>query len=73
MNRTTLVRYLPLLGHVIPTLVIGYAVVIPRSCIAGINALSVGFGASVVGTCVAYVLGQRVALGYSKGGNRAPS
>jgi len=53
-------RYLPLLGHVIPTLVIGYGVVIPRSCIAGWNELTVGFGVSVLSTCVAYVLGQRV-------------
>lgn len=67
-------RYLPLLGHVVPTLVIGYGLVIPRSCIAGWNELSFGFGLSVVGTCVAYVLGQRVAAGCSNGAcDRAPS
>lgn len=67
-----LARYLPLAGHVIPTLVIGYGLVIPRSCIAGWNELTVGFGASVLGTCVAYVLGQRLAP--KEGGcGRAPS
>jgi len=39
--------YLPLLGFVLPTVVIGYGVVIPRSCIAGINELSVGFGTTI--------------------------
>lgn len=29
--------YLPLLGFTTPTIVIGYGVVIPRSCIAGMN------------------------------------
>lgn len=67
-------RYLPLLGHVVPTLVIGYGFVIPRSCIAGWNELSLGFGLSVVGTCVVYVLGQRAAAGCGNGAcDRAPS
>lgn len=51
--------YLPLIGFVVPTLVIGYGVVIPRSCIAGVNELSVGFGTTVVGAIVAYVVGLR--------------
>ena len=67
-------RYLPLLGHVVPTLLVAYGIVIPRSCIAGWNELSFGFGLSVVGTCVAYVLGQRAVTGCSKGScGRAPS
>jgi len=67
-------RYLPLVGHVIPTLVIGYGIVIPRSCIAGGNGSTVGFGLSVLGTCVAYVLGQRVTSSCSlKGRGRAAS
>lgn len=69
-----LARYLPLVGHVIPTLLIGYGLVIPRSCIAGWNELTIGFGASVLGTCVAYVLGQRVASSRAEGAcDRAPS
>jgi hypothetical protein len=59
MKPRSVARYLPLLGHVLPTLGIGYGWVIPRSCIAGWNALSVGFGLSVASTVVAYVLGQR--------------
>ena len=59
MKRSLIVRYLPLLGHVVPTLVIGYGWVIPRSCMTGWNELSAGFGLSVIGTCLAYVFGQR--------------
>jgi hypothetical protein len=52
----------PLVSFVVPTVVIGYGFVIPRSCIAGVNELSVGFGVSVLGACVTYVLGVRQAL-----------
>lgn len=51
----------PLAGFVLPTVLIGYGVVIPRSCIAGWNELSVGFGATVVGACITYVAGLRLA------------
>ena len=61
MRRAPLSAYVPLVAHVVPTLVIGYGFVIPRSCIAGLNELSIGFGASVVGTCIAYVVGLRSA------------
>ena len=53
---------LPLVGFVVPTAVIGYGVVIPRSCIAGINDLTVGFASTIAGACVTYVLGVRAAL-----------
>jgi hypothetical protein len=55
-------HFWPLVAFVIPTLVIGYGVVIPRSCIAGVNELSLGFGATVIGACIAYVLGIRTAV-----------
>jgi ABC-type Fe3+ transport system permease subunit len=55
-------HWLPLLTFVVPTVVIGYGVVIPRSCIAGINELTLGFAATVVGACVTYVVGVRGAL-----------
>ena len=61
MRRSLIVRYLPLAGHVVPTLAIGYGWVIPRSCIAGWNELTAGFGLSVIGTCLAYMAGQRAA------------
>ena len=51
----------PLLGFVLPTVLIGYGVVIPRSCIAGWNELTVGFGATVVGACLTYLAGLRLA------------
>ena len=50
-------HYLPLLGFVLPTLVIGYGFVIPKSCIHGINALSVGFGTTILGATLAYAAG----------------
>ena len=53
--------YIPLVGFVVPTVVIGYGVVIPRSCIAGINDLTLGFGTTILGACVTYVLGLRAA------------
>jgi SAM-dependent methyltransferase len=53
--------YFPLLGFVLPTLFIGYGFVIPRSCIAGVNALSVGFASTVAGAVVAYFAGVRLA------------
>ena len=53
---------LPLATFVVPTVVIGYGVVIPRSCIAGVNDLTLGFAASIVGACVTYVIGLRAAL-----------
>jgi hypothetical protein len=49
----------PLLGFVVPTVAIGYGVVIPRSCIAGVNELTIGFATTVLGACVTYVLGVR--------------
>ncbi len=52
--------FVPLAAHVVPTVVIGFAFVIPGSCIAGVNDLSVGFAASIVSTCIAYWLGIRL-------------
>jgi len=53
--------FVPLAGFVVPTVLIGYGVVIPRSCIAGMNELTVGFGATVIGACLTYVAGLRLA------------
>ena len=55
-------HWTPLLGFVLPTLIIGYGLVIPRSCIAGVNDLTIGFAASIVGACVTYLLGLRTVL-----------
>ena len=55
-------HFAPLAGFVLPTVAIGYGFVIPRSCIAGWNDLTVGFAATVVGACLTYVAGVRLAL-----------
>ena len=74
MNRDLFVRYLPLAAHVVSTAAVGYCVLIPRSCIAGWNELTLGFGASLLGSCVVYVLGQRLrAARQPEGGHGAPS
>ena len=52
-------HYLPLVGFVVPTVIIGYGFVIPRSCIAGVNELTIGFASSIVGACVTYYFGLR--------------
>jgi hypothetical protein len=53
---------LPLIGFVIPTLVVGFGIVIPRSCIAGVNGLTIGFGSTIAGACLTYWLGLSAAL-----------
>ena len=50
----------PLVGFVVPTVLIGYGVVIPRSCIAGLNELTLGFAFTVLGACLTYWAGLRV-------------
>lgn len=63
-------HFYPLIGFVIPTVVIGYGIVIPRSCIAGINDLTVGFASSVIGACATYYFGGRaVAKDLNPGGS----
>jgi hypothetical protein len=60
----------PLLSFVVPTLFIGYGFVIPRSCIAGVNQLSIGFAPTTVAACFSYWAGVRLALGDREGGER---
>ncbi len=52
----------PLLAFVVPTLVIGYGVIIPNSPIAGLNQLTVGFGATVLGACLTYFAGIHLVM-----------
>jgi hypothetical protein len=58
----TLKHFYPLIGFVVPTLIIGYGFVLPGSCASGVNELSIGFATTVLGACVTYVLGIRAAL-----------
>ena len=53
--------YLPLVTFVVPTVIIGFGVLIPRSCIAGFNELTLGFASTVFFACVTYVVGIRAA------------
>jgi hypothetical protein len=55
-------HFVPLIGFVLPTVAIGFGFVIPRSCIAGVNELTIGFAATIAGACVTYALGIRAAL-----------
>lgn len=54
--------YIPLVAFVVPTVIVGYGVVIPRSCIAGVNELTIGFGVTILGAVVTYIAGQRAVL-----------
>ena len=60
MNRVR--PYIPLIGFVVPTVIVGYGVVIPRSCIAGVNELTIGFGTTILGVIFTYIAGQRAVL-----------
>jgi len=62
--------FYPLAAFVVPTLV-AYGVVIPRSCIAGWNAQSIGFATTILGACVAYWSGVRKAGGPKKEGKQS--
>ena len=53
---------MPLIAFLLPTIVVGFGIVIPRSCIAGINELTLGFAATVAGACGTYLVGVRMAL-----------
>jgi ABC-type Fe3+ transport system permease subunit len=55
-------HWTPLLGFVLPTLVIGYGFIIPRSCIAGVNELTIGFATTVAGASLTYWVGVRTVL-----------
>lgn len=73
MKCTPLAAYVPLVAHVLLTVVIAYGIVIPRSCISGINELTIGFAASVAGTCIAYMVGLRIASRATGSCDRATS
>lgn len=55
-------HFFPLAGFLVPTIAIGYGIVIPRNGIGGVNELTVGFGAALAGAAIAYVVGVLGAL-----------
>ena len=60
--RTGLESQWPLIGFVVPTLAIGFGLVIPESCFAGVNEYTLGFASTIAGACATYWLGQRQVL-----------
>lgn len=61
-SRLTARDLLPLAGYVVPTLLTAYGIVMPRHGITGVNELTLGLAAAVVGAMVTYVVGLRAAL-----------
>jgi hypothetical protein len=57
-----LIYLVPLFAFLLPTLVIGYGVVIPHSPIAGVNSLTVGFGTTLLGARFAYLAGIQTVI-----------
>lgn len=55
-------HFWPLIGFLVPSAVIGYGFVLPRSGAAGVNELSVGFGATLIGAAATYAAGIVAAL-----------
>ena len=55
-------HFYPLVFFVVPSLVIGYGVVLPRHGVVGLNALTIGFASTLFGACLTYVMGLRAAL-----------
>ena len=55
-------QFLPLVGFLVPTAAIAYGIVLPRNGAAGVNELTVGFAATLVGAAVTYVMGILVAV-----------
>ncbi len=49
--------YLPLIAFVVPSAAIGYLIVIPRSGVSGLNSLTIGFAATLIGATIAYAMG----------------
>ena len=56
-SATTFSYFVPLLAFVASAVVIGVAVAIHDSRVAGFNAFTIGYGATLVAACVAYPLG----------------
>jgi hypothetical protein len=52
----------PLVGFLVPTIAIGYGIVLPRNGIAGVNELTVGFAATLLGAAITYIIGVAVAV-----------
>jgi len=61
-NRLRLADFVPLAGFLIPSVVIGYGFVLPRAGFTGLNELTIGFAATLLGASITYVVGVVMAL-----------
>jgi hypothetical protein len=61
-RRLRLAHLVPLLGFIIPSLVIGYGFVLPRAGFGGVNELTIGFATTLIGASITYVVGVYMAL-----------
>jgi len=52
----------PLIAFLVPSIVIGYGVVLPRAGHAGVDELTIGYATTLAGACATYVLGIRAAV-----------
>lgn len=50
-------HFMPLVGFVVPSAVIGFGYVLPRAGLSGANELSIGFAATLLGAMATYVAG----------------
>ena len=55
-------HFLPLIGFLVPTIAIAYGIVLPRNGAAGINELTVGFAATLLGSAITYIIGVAVVV-----------
>jgi hypothetical protein len=55
-------HFLPLVGFLVPTAAIAYGIVLPRNGAAGVNELTLGFAATLLGAAATYVMGILVAV-----------
>jgi len=55
-------HFAPLVGFLVPALVIGYGIVLPRAGASGLSELTVGFASTLLGASVTYVIGVLIAL-----------
>ncbi|MDQ3340834.1 MAG: hypothetical protein M4D80_37225 [Myxococcota bacterium] len=52
----------PLAGFIVPSVVIGYGLVLPHAGFSGVNELSIGFATTLMGAAATYVVGVMMAL-----------
>lgn len=55
-------HFAPLVGFLIPSLVIGYGIVLPHAGASGVNAVTIGFASTLLGASVTYMIGVLTAL-----------